>query len=598
MNEWVERLGLTLLHFVWQGAIVAAIYGIARKGAAACRPNVRYLVACAALALMALAPLGTWLVLRPSQPGANVISDAPRHCCIAPGTHPDGLSTVRAEVSGTLPTPFPASFLAWVVAGWFVGAVGFGIRLAGGWAVARRLRRRSVQSAEPEWQRTFAALKDRIRVSRPVRLLVSALVEAPTVVGWLRPVVLIPAGALARLPGELVQALLLHELAHIYRHDYLVNIVQGVLETLLFYHPAVWWVSRHIRTERELCCDDLALSVSGDALTYARALTEVAAAARGQFGPAVAANGGSMAHRIARILGESRSTPRCVTGPEVFAAAILLGLTGFALFGQPAVRPQFEAASVKPSAGSRLRVVRPGPGGLTASAPLLELMQDAYGVQTFQIVGAPNWADSDTFRIEASAGHKASRAEVFQMLRTLLEERFRLQMHHESRDLPIYSLIAAKSGLKLSPPKEGACEEPPADAPMEWAGGRMQPPGEVLPSLPKCGTVRVQLEPSGIAIEGGKASMPELVRTLSLVMGRTVVDQTGFSGMFDLTLRFLADESTPAVPGPPPGSEAPADGRYAPIAMALREQLGMNIQSGRGPVDVIVIDRVERPAGN
>jgi len=105
-----------------------------------------------------------------------------------------------------------------------------------------------------------------------VRLLISALVQVPTVIGWLRPVVLVPVGALSGLPAEYLEALLLHELAHVRRHDYLVNILQSVAEALLFYHPAVWWVSGHIRAERELCCDDVAVAVSGDALTYARAL--------------------------------------------------------------------------------------------------------------------------------------------------------------------------------------------------------------------------------------------------------------------------------------------------------------------------------------
>ena len=593
-QPWVERLGLTLLHFVWQGVLIAAIYSIARKCTGTSRPNVRYLVACAALALMTLAPLGTWVALQPSPPEAAAIAVAAQRCCMAPGAAAKAAVTGWAEVSRSLPAPV----LSWVVAIWFIGAVCFGLRLTGGWAFARRLRRRSVRPATPEWQRTFHALQRRIRVSRPVRLLVSPLVQAPTVVGWLRPVVLMPLGALVGLPGEQIEALLLHELAHIHRQDYLINVVQGIVETLLFYHPAVWWVSRHIRAERELCCDDLALSVTGDALTYARALREVAEAARAPFGPAVAANGGSLAHRIARILGDSRPAPRAVTGPGAIAAAILLGLTGFAMFGQSAARPQFDAASVKPSVGSRFRMVRPEPGGLTAAAPLAMLMQNAYGVQPFQIMGAPDWADSESFAIEAKAGHQVSRAEVFQMLQTLLEERFRLRIHRESRELPVYVLLAGKSGLNLSPPKPGACEEPPADAPPGWAGGRMQLPGQGQLSLPGCGAVRVRLEPAGVAMEGGKISMAEFVRMLSMVMGRAVVDKTGFSGLFDLRLRFVADESTPALPPPPPGAEASSDTRYAPIFTALGEQLGIHVQSGKGPVDVMVIDQVEKPSVN
>src|SRR5207249_2224703 len=118
-------------------------------------------------------------------------------------------------------------------------------------------------------------LARRVQVPRPVRLLVSAIVQVPTVIGELRPIILMPIGALSGLPPDQVEGLLLHELAHIRRHDYLVNIFQSIVEALLFYHPGVWWISGHIRRERELCCDDLAVSVIGDVLTYARALAEL-----------------------------------------------------------------------------------------------------------------------------------------------------------------------------------------------------------------------------------------------------------------------------------------------------------------------------------
>ena len=177
----------------------------------------------------------------------------------------------------------PAPLLPWVVAVWLAGAMVFWLRLIGGWIFAERLRSSLVRPAPREWQQALDRLKNRIRVSRPVRLLVSSLVQAPAVVGWLRPVVLVPVGALAGLPPEQIEALLLHELAHIRRHDYLVNIVQSAIEALLFYHPAVWWVSGHIRAERELCCDDMAVSVSGDAVTYARALAELESDPRAQL---------------------------------------------------------------------------------------------------------------------------------------------------------------------------------------------------------------------------------------------------------------------------------------------------------------------------
>src|SRR5580693_5112634 len=146
----------------------------------------------------------------------------------------------------------------------------------------------------------------------PDRWLVSALVQAPVVVGWLKPVVLVPVGALAGLPPEQIEALLAHELAHIRRHDYLVNILQSIAEALLFYHPAVWWISNHIRNERELCCDDVAVAISGDAFIYARALVDLEQYRPAHLNPALAANGGSLRERIGRLLGQPTrfSSPR------------------------------------------------------------------------------------------------------------------------------------------------------------------------------------------------------------------------------------------------------------------------------------------------
>ena len=134
-------------------------------------------------------------------------------------------------------------------------------------------------------------------------MLESSLVRVPMAIGWLRPVILFPASALAGLTPEQLEAILAHELAHIRRHDYLINLLQTVIETLLFYHPAVWWVSRQIRAERENCCDDMAVAACGDALVYARALTKVERLRKARLDLAVTANGGLLMNRISRLVG-------------------------------------------------------------------------------------------------------------------------------------------------------------------------------------------------------------------------------------------------------------------------------------------------------
>ncbi len=157
-----------------------------------------------------------------------------------------------------------------------------------------------------------ARLAKRLHIARPIRLLESSMVDVPTVIGWLRPVVLMPASALAGMAPQQLEAILAHELAHIRRHDYLVNLLQTLVETLLFYHPAVWWLSRRIRVERENCCDDLAVSLCGDPYAYARALADLEELRADSSRLVLAATGGSLLHRVRRLIG----TPiACRPGP-------------------------------------------------------------------------------------------------------------------------------------------------------------------------------------------------------------------------------------------------------------------------------------------
>jgi uncharacterized protein (TIGR03435 family) len=591
-QPWVERLGWMLVHFLWQGVLISALYAAARiRKAKSASPNTRYILACVALAAMMAAPLVTWSVMRQSDAAPVSASRISR----VPAT----ASTVT-----TAPQVFlmervsrvPAQFLPWVVAIWLAGAIALWIRLIGGWVVAARLRSTLVRPAPPEWQRTLSRLKDRVGVSRPVSLLISALAQAPAVIGWIRPVVLVPIGALAGLPSEQIEALLIHELAHIRRHDYLVNILQSVAEALLFYHPAVWWVSGHIRTERELCCDDVAVSLTGDAFAYALALAEMESSRPAHLHAAMAANGGSLADRIGRLLGQSRPVSRTLPGPAGLVGAILLAVTACVMFGQSADSPRFDVASVKLDTSALPRhIVRPLPGGLhTENAFVRMLMQNAYALQSFQIVGGPDWIDSDGYNIEAKADAKASQRQVFLMLQSLLEDRFKLKVHRETRDLPAYALTAAKGGLKLPAPKEGGCVSLTPDASTSYAGGRMPPPGEGRPPLAPCGSVRVILLPSGARMQGGKIPMAEFIRMLSGVLGSPVIDKTGFTDLFDVRLDFLPDETTAALPAPP----SPPDNPNPSILAALQEQLGLRLESTKGPVEVLVIDRVERPTEN
>jgi beta-lactamase regulating signal transducer with metallopeptidase domain len=253
----VERLGWTLIHVLWQGVLIAAVYAIARSRLAKNgSAQARYVLGCAALTAIALAPIFTYGLIGTS----SSLSAATRISSVAVRSSDPAVESAPFE---SLPTAPPIvwsdQILPLLVFAWFAGATIFSVRLLGGWIAAARMKSALIRPVPREWRESFHRLQARVGVSRPVKLMVSALVQVPTVVGWLRPAVLVPVGALSGIAPEYMQALLAHELAHIRRRDYLVNILQSVVEALLFYHPAVWWISGHIRVERELCCDEIAV---------------------------------------------------------------------------------------------------------------------------------------------------------------------------------------------------------------------------------------------------------------------------------------------------------------------------------------------------
>jgi uncharacterized protein (TIGR03435 family) len=424
------------------------------------------------------------------------------------------------------------------------------------------------------------------------------------VVGWLRPIVLVPIGVLTGFPAEHLEALLLHELAHVRRRDYLVNMLQSIAETLLFYHPAVWWISGHIRMERELCCDDLAVAATGDAYQYALALAGLEACRPAHIQTAMAANGGRLADRIARLLGKARPETRSFSAPGA-ASAILLAITACVMFAQPADRPKFEVASIKPAPENTrfASSLRPLPSGRLHAGNLSVrmLISSAYHLQNFQIAGAPAWANTEGFDIEATAGSNATREQLMLMLQSLLEERFQLKYHRETRDVPAYALVVGRGGPKLPAPKEGGCKPPDPNAPLV--------PGPT--SLPPCGTLATHAAPNGWTTSGGDLTMSDLIQNLSLALGRPVLDRTGITTRFDVRFEFTPDEATEGLTkgwGSVQGhsetmaaaaAQATTNPQAAPsILVALPQQLGLRLESTKGPGEVMVIDRVERPSAN
>ncbi|MBI3470296.1 MAG: M56 family metallopeptidase [Candidatus Solibacter usitatus] len=329
----METLGWTLIHFLWQGALIGVAYGLADFACRRSAAEIRYALACAAMVLMAASPCLMFGFL---------------------GAHPAELAVAIARpaqlTSAGVSVPAPragGASVKWVVGLWCLGVAALSLWSAAGWVMAQRLKWKSRKLAPEIWRQKLAGLAARLGVTRAVRLCESALTGAPAVIGWIRPVILLPASALTGLTAQQIEVLLAHELAHIRRCDYLVNLLQTVVETLLFYHPAVWWIGRRIRAEREHCCDDLAVSVCGDAVVYARALTDLESLRTGATEFAMAAGGGSLSGRVRRLVGrpEERGVPSWFN-----VMAPVLGLASVFFAGGGAVAPSTKAAEQRPPA--------------------------------------------------------------------------------------------------------------------------------------------------------------------------------------------------------------------------------------------------------
>jgi beta-lactamase regulating signal transducer with metallopeptidase domain len=357
--EILRTLGWTLLHFIWQGAGLAALFAVA---CAVCRSAVaRYALAVGTLALMMALPVVTftWLraqanpAVRNGAGGASAwVGTSTQNATALPGSHAP-VAESRSEQ--------PVALL-WFVEVWFLGVLLLSLRTAGGLLLIERMRRKEIQPVGAALLARCLALQRRMGLDRVIRYCECHRLDAPAVLGWFRPVVLLPVRALTGLSEAQIEAVIAHELAHIRRLDCFVNLFQIATETLLFYHPAVWWVSGRIRAEREHCCDDEAIAICGDAVNYARALTLME---EWRTAPALlmAANRSPLAERVVRLLGWNGAAGRmrvaglagslvCLAG-ALLAGNAFLGVAHAALSGGASAKQEQQSGSVI--------VVRPEP---------------------------------------------------------------------------------------------------------------------------------------------------------------------------------------------------------------------------------------------
>ena len=316
------HLGWTLLHFLWQGALLGGIYACLRYVMGGASPQSRYLLSLSTLALLALSPVITFIYLMGTpislQPIVGIAAGSSAGFAPPPAAPLDSLTMLLHPL------------VPWTVPVWSFGVALLGFKAFAGWRRARMLVRRPSHEAPGSWQETVLRLAAQVGVRMQVRLMVTARVAVPCVVGWLKPVILLPPAALTGLSTVQLEMVLAHELSHIRRHDYLVNLIQVMVETLLFYHPVVRWVSRDARRERELCCDDCAVRACGDPLHYAHALTDLAALRRVDASPAMGVTGGDLAMRIERLISPHHAAAPRITSVMLATSLCLSGMLAMA----------------------------------------------------------------------------------------------------------------------------------------------------------------------------------------------------------------------------------------------------------------------------
>jgi bla regulator protein blaR1 len=320
LNPLMQQLGLTLLHFVWQGALIGLLFGlgllILRRTSAA----TRYSFAVSTLAVLAALPVLTFFYLGSMGTGPSA------------GPVDSELSTLMLTARQGMDSSVLPGLLVWVVLAWLAGVVVMSLRLLIGWRYVQRLRRGADALAARHLQPILERLKRQMAVNRSVRLAISTQVGSPVVVGWLKPLILFPPAVVNHLPMAQLEMVLAHELAHIRRHDHLINLFQTVTETLLFYHPVVAWVSRRIRVEREHACDDLAVASTDNRLAYVEMLATLE---RIRYrGPrlALAVHDGQILGRIRRLIEQARPhQQRGLTLPVILLISLLAGAAGLKL---------------------------------------------------------------------------------------------------------------------------------------------------------------------------------------------------------------------------------------------------------------------------
>ena len=321
-TAWHDAIAVVMIHFLWQGCVIALLAELVVRGFRLERGLPRYVAYLTALLVLALCPFATL-----------IYSNSVEQPTVAALT---ALSNIEQQATGfslELAT-IVAPYSLWVTTFWFVGVAVLGLRFAAGVWGLRRMQA-SLQPVSTAISQRASQVAQRLGIERlgvgsawSVRC--STTMNQPITFGWLRPIIVLPASLLTAQSPEVLDAVLAHELAHIRRYDLWVNTLQRVIESVLFFHPVVWRISRRVREERELCCDDIAVSLTGEPIAYATALERVASIRLGGSlaTVTVAMSTGGLSYRVRRVLGFADPlAANVVMSPRLLAAGAVLAST-------------------------------------------------------------------------------------------------------------------------------------------------------------------------------------------------------------------------------------------------------------------------------
>jgi uncharacterized protein (TIGR03435 family) len=523
-----------------------------------------------------------------------------------------------------LRTPRPragadAAIVSWLpptlLAVWAAGAAFFLIRSLLQWYRIRTIARDAVPMTTGREVLILRALEDSTAAPLPLRVTDSFL--EPGIFGIVRPVLLWPRAISERLTDEQLQAVLAHELCHLRRRDNVAALFHLGVQTVFWFHPLAWWIGAQLITERERACDEEVIRRGSEREAYAESILKTCQFfVESPLACVSGVTGSDLKKRIEEIMTrDTVSTPGALKRALLTAAGVIAFVAPVAVgalnpppqtrdLPAPATLPAFEEVSVRPNTTT-------GPGGrgggamqpgryVATNLTLKSIIRRAYaapgssgpqgGIDLLeqQVAGGPEWVTTDKFDVVATTAAQTPGAEMRLMIQRMLAERFKLKAHWEKREMPVYVLTMARpgtSGPGLTKTSDEEC------AAAKAAGPPPMPPTPPTPGkpapLPNCGAI--QFGPGQLIARGAPLEwLAQTLVTVPVITGidRPVLDRTNLAGNYGFQLKFA------------PAQAANADPDRPPLHLALEEQLGIKLEGTRAPVDVIVIDSVERPAEN